>query len=770
MKDTLISLYQPESGSLNVPYQPASTSEIIENPPRFTWMPAKLEDDCYVLEIAKNPTFQAEETHTYKPIHNNFFTPDQPLEQGVYFWRYALICNEDYDSQLSDWSEVRSFELKPDLPETPLPNRSDRYNQVNLARPRLWLTEEELHQFTFEVKKNSQSCNFDVFYERSVKPFLDLPLTKEPEPYPNNQRVAKLWRKMYMDCQEALYAIRHLSVAGVILQDEEIIQKAKEWLLHVSAWDPEGTTSRDYNDEGAFRIAGALAWGYDWLYSYLSDDERTEVKEQLFIRTEQVAFHVMERSKIHHVPYDSHAVRSLSSVLVPCCIALFEEEPKAREWLDYTLEYYSGLYTPWGGAEGGWAEGPHYWLTGMAYVIDAMNLVKKFNGYNLYTRPFFQKTGDFPLFVYPPDTNRASFGDHANLGDQPGLKVGFNIRQFAGVTGNPYYQWYYEQTKKYDVKPDEKFYNKGWWDFYFDEMMYLHDYPEIEAKEPTDLPTVKWFKDVGWVAMHHRMDAPDDHIMYLTKASHYGSISHSHGDQNAFVLHAYGDPLAIHSGYYVAFNSTMHMKWRRQTISKNTILIDGKGQYAEKDKFIGIKANGTIETVEDHDDYSYVRGDATNAYQQYVPYLKRYVRETYFINNSYFVLIDTIDLTQEGKVDWLLHTLNEMTLKHQSFAVEGEKAALEGRFVYCSSGELTLNQHNDFPGVDLTELEGAPVHWRLQAQTNSAKRHRIVTLLHPMKKTKPKYVSYFMDDQDHGLQFYFTEDGKTFRVEVPKIY
>ncbi|WP_413379199.1 DUF4962 domain-containing protein [Alkalihalobacillus sp. 1P02AB] len=769
MRQMLIELYQPESGALNVPYQPDSNSEIIENPPRFTWMPAKLENDRYVLEVSISSTFEKDSTLIYKPIENNLFTPDQSFEPGTYFWRYALISPED-NSQMSSWSQIRSFELKKDLPKIPLPNRESRYLKVSQKSPRLWLTGEELQRFQEELKKDLNYCQFDLFYERSVLPYMNMPFINEPLPYPNQQRVAKLWRQMYMDCQEVLYAIRHLSVAGVLLEDEAIIHKAKDWLIHVSHWDPAGTTSRDYNDEAAFRVAGALAWGYDWLSPYLSADEKKFVQKQLLTRTEQVAHHVIERSKIHHVPYDSHAVRSLSSVLVPCCIALFDDEPIVREWLDYTLEYYSGLYTPWGGADGGWAEGPHYWMTGMAYVIEAMNLIKKFNGFDLYTRPFFTKTGDFPLYVYPPNTSRASFGDHANLGDQPGLKVGFNIRQFAGVTNNPYYQWYYEQTKKNDLDADDKFYNKGWWDFYFDDMMYLHDYPSIEAKEPTDLPSIKWFKDVGWVSMNHRMDSADEHIMYLTKSSPYGAISHSHGDQNAFVLHAYGEPLAIHSGYYVAFNSTMHMNWRRQTISKNAILIDGKGQYAKKDKFLAKEANGTIEEVNEFENYAYLRADATNAYKYDVPYLKSYQRETYFINQSYFVLIDTVDLEQEGEVTWLLHTLNKMQLNHQTFLVEGEKAALEGRFIYSSSGELTINQHQDFPGVDLDELEGEPIHWRLQAQTKRSKRHCIVTLLHPMKRQQPKYVSYFMDDQDHGLQFYFTEDGQTVRIEVPKVY
>ncbi|MFB5662801.1 DUF4962 domain-containing protein [Alteribacillus sp. HJP-4] len=769
MEEILFKLYEPECDVLNVPYQPDETTVVIENPPRFTWMPAKLENDIYVLEISSNRSF-TENTFVYKPIYYNLFTPDKAMAPGTYYWRYALLDNNNESTQVSSWSKVRKFTVSEELPQTPLPSRQERYKYAATTRPRLWLTNSEVKKFRERIQLDNEYCHWDTFYQNSVKPYLNMPLIKEPEPYPNNKRIAKLWRKMYMDCQEALHAVRHLSVAGVILKDEAIIKKAKEWLLHISSWNPDGTTSRDYNDEAAFRVAGALAWGYDWLHSTLTDEEREFVKDRLVSRTEQVAYHVIQRSKIHQVPYDSHAVRSLSSVLIPAGLSLFKEVPEAKDWLNYTLEYYSGLYTPWGGADGGWAEGPHYWMTGMAYVIDAMNLIRKFNGYDLYNRPFFQKTGDFPLYVYPPDTSRASFGDHANLGDTPGLKVGFNIRQFAGITGNPYYQWYFEKTKQYDTDPYDKFYNKGWWDFHFDEMMYLHDFPAIEAQKPTDLPGVKWFKDVGWAAMHARMDDPTEHIMYLTKSSPYGSISHSHGDQNAFILHAFGEPLAIHSGYYIAFNSTMHMKWRRQTISKNAILIDGKGQYAEKDKFTAMAASGSIETVEQYDNYSYICGDATAAYKHYVPYLISYKRETYFIEDSYFVVVDSISLEKEAEIDWLLHTLQENTLQHQSFLVQRNNAALEGQFVYCSSGELKLSQFNNFPEVDVSELEDQPIHWRIQAKTKPAKQHRIVTLLHPMKKQVPEYVSHFLDDQDHGLQLYFTKDGKTFRVELPKAY
>jgi hypothetical protein len=768
-------LFQPESGILTVQYQPDENTRLLENPPRFTWMAAQLDEDRYVLQVSRTSDFAEADTETYRPIPYNFFTPSRAYEAGTYYWRYALLLIDEEGRETgsqSDWSKIRSFTVEEGLPETSLPSREERYASVHEEHPRLWLGAKDLPEFRRRVREDASFCGWDVFMEKSVTPWLKRDLIAEPARYPNNQRVAKLWRQMYIDCQEMLYAIRHLSVAGVVLEDESIIAAAKEWFLHALTWDTEGTTARDYNDEAAFRMAGALAWGYDWLYHYLSDEERGLARSKLLRRTEQVAFHVIERSQIHQVPYDSHAVRSLSSVMTPCCIALLHEEPKAREWLDYTLEYFSCLYTPWGGEDGGWAEGPMYWTTQMAFVTEAMNLIKSYIGLDLYQRPFFAKTGDFPLYCYSPDTTRASFCDQSTLGDPVPLKTAYNIRQYAGITGNGLYQWYCDQVIQNDPGTEMKFYNYGWWDFAFDDLQYRWSFPSVEPVVPVGdkVEPVKWFRDVGWVALHSNMHNPGEHISFITKSSRYGSISHSHGDQNAFQLHAYGEPLAIDSGYYVAFGSTMHRNWRRQTRSKNAILIDGIGQYAGTDKVLNMAASGEIELAEMRKAGPYVRANATQAFKETVPYLKRYIRETYFINNSYFVIVDSVDLDQPGRVDWLFHTLYEMKLKGQTFRVQGRKAEMEGRFVYSSSGELSLSQHNEYTDVDPSEYEGLDRQWHLTASTREARSHRLVTLLVPMKVGESKYVSYFMDDQDHGVHLYFTDQGLTHKVEVQKAY
>ncbi len=507
-----------------------------------------------------------------------------------------------------------------------------------------------------------------------------------------------------------------------------------------------------------------------WLHDQLSDDERDRVRAALLTRTREIADHVIRHANIHLFPYDSHAVRSVSAVLVPACIAMLGEEDEAREWLDYSVEFLFTVYSPWGDSDGGWAEGPHYWMTGMAFLTEAANLLKNFAGINLYDRPFFQKTGDFPLYTKAPDTRRATFGDDSTMGELPCLKVGYNLRQFAGVTGNPAYQWYFDEVKRNDSGTEMAFYNYGWWDLNFDDLMYRSDWPQIDSAAPAADDRLRWFKGIGWVAIQCHMDDPGRHVHFVMKSSPYGSISHSHGDQNAFCLAAHGEDLAIQSGHYVAFNSSMHQEWRRQTRSKNAILIDGKGQYAGKDKARAMAATGRIVTAEERDDHIYIKGDATAAYRSLSPDVTLAEREVYFVRDSYFVIVDSVDAKAPVSVDWLLHANAPYELGRSSFRYSGQQAGFYGQVIWSEAGKPVLEQQTGFPGVDPKEIEGLPVSTCLKAQYPAATRHRIVTLLVPYRLAEPQRIFHFMDDQGYDADLYFTDaEENTFKVVVKKL-
>ncbi|MEM8870443.1 MAG: DUF4962 domain-containing protein [Pseudomonadota bacterium] len=767
--NTLPLLDEPKAGRLTVQYTPDSKRDVVENPPRFTWIPVIDDEAHYVLRVSTDPAFPKKTTRTYPGLPLNFFTPDVPLEVGAYHWAYAT-WDAAANARSSTWSITRSFVVAPDLPETPLSPRDQRFDRAISAHPRLWMTPERLAEFKEAVKADPSHCTWETFYEKSVLPWMDRAVMSEPAGYPDNKRVAAVWRQTYIDLQELWYAIRHLAVGGKVTDDAEMTARAKDWLMEVASWDPMGVTSRAYTDEWAYRVCNALAWGYDWLYNDLSEDERETVRTALLERTREIADHAILNAKIHLFPYDSHAVRSVSATIIPACIALLGDDPddEARDWLNYSIEFLFTVYSPWGDGDGGWAEGPHYWMTGISYLLDAANRLKSYTGLDLYQRPFFQNTADFPLFCKAPNTRRATFGDDSTMGDLTCIKIGLNLRQFGGVTGNGAYQWYCDENLRLNPGTEGDFYNWGWWDVRFDELAFRTDWPTVKATSPES--GLRHFRGIGWVGVQHAMSDPDNHIQFVFKSSPYGSISHSHGDQNAFCLAAYGEDLAIQSGHYVAFNSSMHRNWRRQTRSKNAITINGKGQYAETDKSKAMAANGRIVAAQERGDHIFIHGDATPAYQSLSPEVTRAEREVYFIRNSYFVIIDKVDAGTPVTVEWLLHANEPFELGKSSFRNTGQRAGFYGQVVWSEGGKPTLVQETGFPDVDPGDYEGLPVSTCLTAHYPAATRHRIATLLVPYRLNAPKRIFNFMDDQGYDADLYFTDaDENTFKVVLKKL-
>ena len=769
---TAPTLDEPRTGRLTIQYAPDAETPIVENPPRFTWLPVIEDEALYLLRLSQDPAFPAAETRTHGPVPLNFFTPDRVLEPGTWHWAYA-VCDAE-GQPVTGWSATRQFTLAEGLPETPLPGRASRFAEAPESHPRLWLDAARLETFRKAVKADPDHCTWARFYEKSVLPWMDREITREPAGYPGHQRTAPVWRQTYIELQEVIYAIRHLAIGGQVTGDQAMLDRARDWLLEVASWDPMGVTSRAYTDEWAYRVTNALAWGYDWLYDQLSDDERRLVRDALHERTRDIAEHAILNAKIHLFPYDSHAVRSVSLTLVPACIALLGEDEgengsgEARDWLNYCIEFLATVYSPWGDADGGWAEGTNYWMMGMAYLIEAANRLKSFAGIDLYQRPFFRNTGDFPLYCKAPNTRRATFGDDSTQGDLPCIKTGINLRQYAGVTGNGAYQWYHEELARLNPGTEGAFYNWGWWDTHFDELTYLTDFPLVEATDPPS--GMRHFKGIGWVGIQHEMADPDRHIQFVFKSSTFGSISHSHGDQNAFCLAAFGEDLAVQSGYYVAFNSSMHRNWRRQTRSKNAILINGKGQYADKDKARAMAATGTILAAEQRDDHIYIHGDATAAYQSLSPEVTRAGREVYFVNGSYFVIVDSVDADAAVTIDWLLHANQPYDLGRTSFRMTGETAGFYGQVVWSEAGKPELSQVTGFPGVDPADYAGLPESTCLHATYPAARRHRIATLLVPYRRSEPRRIFNFMDDQGYDADLYFTDpDENTFKITLKKL-
>jgi len=720
-----------------------------ENPARFTWMPKEKTHEYQIEVYDLSGTVK----YKYNGIDINFFTPSQSMNPGRYTYRI-----------LADGVEIVSlkpFEIAENAVATPLKTRKDRYNVVS-AHPRLWIGPEKIEHLKLRADSDLRP-EWDAFISQGVIPWLEREPVKEPERYPSDKRVISLWRQMYMDCQEALYTVKHCAVAWRVTGDARFLAVSKAQLLSLADWDMNGPTARTYNDEAAFRVTTALAWGYDWLYDALTQDERERVRHTLLCRARELYHYVKDQIQIHIKLLDSHGVRSLSMTLVPAALALLGEEPEAKDWLNYIIEYFFAIFSPWGGENGGWAEGPTYWQSGVSFFTEANCLIREALVIDVFNRPFFRNTGDFILSTYCPDMRFMAFGDMSDLGDYPGMKAGYTMNILSAVTDSAnknLYAWYYNQAKRRGQGTEGLFYNYGWWDFAFDELFFCMLFEKASSEMPDGKLMINHFPDIGWACIHKDMADEKNHMAFMFKSSPYGSVSHSHGDQNAFVLHAFGEPMAIQSGYYIGFWSEMHVNWRRQTKSKNAILIDGIGQFADLRKSTKaeemngsaksqydklIAANGRLEACENREDCVYIRGDATEAYLQTIPYLLESKRHVLYIDEKFFLIIDEISLSCEGCVQWLLHGLHEFQLSCNAFESMHNDVGFKVLFAGC---DMCITQSNIFDGVDSSETEDYAPQWHIKATTAKASKfHRIAAVLYPYRNEEEEdlYVTADMD-------------------------
>ena len=167
----------------------------------------------------------------------------------------------------------------------------------------------------------------------------------------------------------------YLGFGYLVTGERRYGRRLREWLCHLSRWDSQGTSSYAYNDEVGMPVLFTLARGYDCGYEALNDEDRGLIRRALTLRAEEVYRMFRHKNPYEVRPYDNHATRTIN-FLGQAALSLLGEVPQAEEWLDYVLKVYAAFYPPWGGADGGYSQGPMYlaaylnWMLQFLYFLE----------------------------------------------------------------------------------------------------------------------------------------------------------------------------------------------------------------------------------------------------------------------------------------------------------------------------------------------------------------------------------------------------------------
>ncbi|NQT53820.1 DUF4962 domain-containing protein, partial [bacterium] len=539
------------------PFAPAHNSTVSVNPPAFVWLPLK-QRPRYALAISQQPGFPEAHTTTIDaPI--SVHIPTEPLATGRWHWRVGVRLT----SGSVAWGKTRSFRVTDAASPLPFPKMDEVVAAIPRTHPRLFFPGDGLAKARAHAKAG-MSREFASLLHRARRA-IGKPLVPEPPYRPRGgDEAGRAAVKIMRTTRPPMDDMEQCALAYLLSGDRQYGLEAKRRLLHFFSWDPTKSTSLFSYDEPGMWVMQRGTRAYDWTYDLFSDAERARIEPVMKVRYLQF-LRRLTRMPFESRPYSSHPARDVG-FLGEGAMCFIHEWPEARQWLEYCLKIYWSVFPAWAQDDGGWQEGPPYWGAYMSFALHFVAALQKATGSALVQKPFFRHTPYFKLYTNPPYARMSPFGDGQH--GPPGGGSGQLMYHFSTLLQDPYLRWYADVARS----------GPGHGPLGFA----LYD-PELKAKPPAGLPQARLFEGAGLVAMHADLADPAGNAYLVLRSSPFGSISHGHADQNAFVIEAFGEALAIASGYYPWYSSPHHDGWTRQTKAKNAITIDGgKGQVARR--------------------------------------------------------------------------------------------------------------------------------------------------------------------------------------------
>ncbi|GEM_PF-1929133 len=409
-----------------------------------------------------------------------------------------------------------------------------------------------------------------------------------------------------------------------------------------------------------------FALGYDLAYSEMQQADRQLVRDVVTSCAGASLAGTPATVRAH--PENGIAFNALGK-FVGAMLVLRGDMPDAARWLDEDLPAYVASLSPWGGEDGGFANGSSYALWDAGESLLVWDLIDRVLRVPLYKKSWLESLGRFITYTLPPGTPAGAFGDGAEVKrTEEWARFG---KAIAYRSGTPLANWYAGQLKGEDpARLTILLSPRG---------------SSAPAAVPRTEPDSAMFASVGVAAMHSSLADPQ-RVSVLFKSSPFGSVNHSHADQNSFVLYAHGEVLAMDSGYYDSYNSPHWRGWYKQTKAHNAITFDGgQGQNLGAGGFGDRVHDGRIAHFSHSAAYDVVVGDAADAYGGDIGLARRTV---VYVRPSTVVVVDQMAGEHARGWEWNLHTSVPLTGAPGGFKETVGRASMCG--TVASNRELGL--------------------------------------------------------------------------------
>lgn len=390
---------------------------------------------------------------------------------------------------------------------------------------------------------------------------------------------------------------RVFALAGVyrITGDRKYAYRAIKEMLAAAAfpdWYPA-----HFLDTG--EMTATLGLGYDWLYPVLSPADRATIKNAIAtkgidpwlerIRSGEAAHH--EHNNWNQVCNGGESIGAL---------AIADEDPaRAEAILNHAHDAIADimqLFAP----DGGFEEGPTYWLYATAYnlmYIDALDTALG-TDFGMSNATGFDRTGDYHIQSDGPTYLLANFGD-AGLGSAtPTAQMFWLAKRFnkpvyaeherdvARVTSEPAYA---------SVRQHDEYATPARNRFALMLLLWSAEQDQTGARSGPQLPLVESFSRVAQAYLRSAWNNPD--AWYVAFKGGDAHASHGHLDLGSFIMDAEGQRWASDLGpdsYGLPgyFGRQRWSYYRMRTEGHNTVTVDGQNE--DLDSTAPLTSSGTM--------------------------------------------------------------------------------------------------------------------------------------------------------------------------------
>jgi len=558
-------------------------------------------------------------------VKDAFFVPDAPLAPDMV--EYAVNALPSGREIAKDRLIVPRRNLKWQLPEFDF--------KAFAAKPHPRYRDLALHFWAPSLEKSIELAKVCVRE----------PTPPDPAPYKEgaDPRI-RSWIEWYGKVADGVtsktgHRMFCLGRAVLATGDPELKKAAREKLLDVLKWAPEGGSNMKRGDLQAAWLLRGICWCYDAAYDLLSPEERSAARKIIRVRGDQFwrASFPFRGNEAQNHSWDKMEAAAFAALTLA-------EEPDMEMRYRYAAAVYAYRFFPSLGFEGENNEGLSYWSYGLGLAVRFVDVARYTLGLDFYTQPWLRQTARFPMYCQPPCGFPVSFADngkpnHSGLGPLSALFTS----KLAASGCDPAALWY-SGTPERDG---------------------------VTAKIPLDIPQSRFYPHIGWAVFNTFLPDGRENVAVGFHSGKYFA-GHQHADQNSFVINAYGDKLAIDGGYYDWWGSPHFRKYSVQTQAHNTVLADGRGQ-----DWMVSGSDGVTTHYFDSANFGFVTGDAKKVYQKRV---SRFERDLLFVKPDYVFVFDRLEAPKPTVFSWLLHAHTEKPIAFDGaeFAIARPLAGLVG--------------------------------------------------------------------------------------------